>query len=295
MACSPIVPLPDQDLCAALSVLGAPNLLNWSLQDVPVLIDPRRRFPWARTVVSFAMAYSGRPSRQSSNRRLAEVEALLAFDWYGSLKEKLRRIRNALRSNFPGLQMQIFVEGRIWEKAWAERTGLGWRGKNTLLFHPRWGSRILLGEILLGIELEQTGQALVGRCGDCQLCLKACPTEAIEEPFRLNGRRCLDYWTLQTDQDLPPDIQQSMGGRLFGCDLCQEICPRNQQAETPLLAHTPPGPGYLLPIEELAALDEKGFRSQFPGRIFRNLPFTRFQRNLEAVQRNISRLPTGLR
>lgn len=295
MACSPIVPLPDQDLCAALSVPGAPNLINWSLQDLPVLIDPRRRFPWARTVVSFAMAYPGRPSRQSSNHRLAEIEALLAFDWYGSLKEKLRRVRNALRSNFPGLQMQIFVEGRIWEKAWAERTGLGWRGKNTLLFHPRWGSRILLGEILLGIELEQTGKALVGRCGDCQLCLKTCPTEAIEEPFRVNGRRCLDYWTLQTDQDLPLDIQQSMGCRLFGCDLCQEICPRNQQAETPLLAHTPPGPGYVLPIEELAALDEEGFRSKFPGRIFRSLPFTRFRRNLEAVQQNISRLPTGLR
>lgn len=295
MACSPIVPLPDQDLCAALSIPGAANLLNWSLQDVPLLIDPRRRFPWARSVVSFAMAYPGRPSGQSSNHLLAEVEALLAFDWYGSLKEKLRRVRNALRSNFAGLQMQIFVEGRIWEKAWGERTGLGWRGKNTLLFHPRWGSRILLGEILLGFELEQTGQALVGQCGDCQLCLKACPTGAIEKPFRLNGRRCLDYWTLQTDQELPPDVQQSMGGRLFGCDICQEICPRNQQAETALVPHTPPGPGYVLPIEELAALDEKGFRSQFPGRVFRNLPFSRFRRNLEAVQQNIGRLPTGLR
>jgi epoxyqueuosine reductase len=295
MACSPIVPLPDQDLCAALSAPGAPNRINWSLQDVPLLIDPRRRFPWARTVVSFAMAYPGRPLRQSGNLLLAEIEALLAFDWYGLLKEKLRRVRNALRSNFPGLQMQIFVEGRIWEKAWAERTGLGWRGKNTLLFHPRWGSRILLGEILLGFELEQTSQVLVGRCGDCRLCLEACPTEAIEEPFRLTTRRCLDYWTLQTDQDLPPDIQQSMGWQLFGCDLCQEICPRNKQAEIPLPAHTPPGPGYVFPIEKLAVLDEKEFRSKFPGRIFRNLPFSRFRRNLKAVQQNISRLPTGLR
>lgn len=293
MACAPIVPLPDQDLCAAFSVPGAASLLNWSLQDVPVLIDPRRRFPWARSVVSFAMAYPGRPSGQSGNRRLAEVEACLAFDWYGSLKEKLRRVRSALRSNFPGLQMKIFVEGRIWEKAWAEQSGIGWRGKNTLLFHPRWGSRILLGEILLSAELEQTGQALVSRCGDCQLCLEACPTGAIEQPFRLNGRRCLDYWTLQTDQDLPLDIQQSMGCRLFGCDLCQEICPRNQQAEGGLPADTPPGPGYVLPITELVALDEEGFRSIFQGRNFCHLPFARFRRNLEAVQKNSGRLPTS--
>lgn len=295
MACSPIVPLPDQDLSAALSVPGATNLINWSLQDLPVLIDPRQRFPWARSVVSFAMAYPGRPSRSSDNRRLAEIEALLAFDWYGLLKEKLRRVRNELRSNFPVLQMKIFVEGRIWEKAWAERSGIGWRGKNTLLFHPRWGSRILLGEILLSIELEQTGQALVGRCGDCRLCLKACPTAALGEPFRLNGHRCLDYWTLQTDQDLPLDVRQSMGCRLFGCDICQEICPRNQQAEIPDFTHFPPGPGYALPIEDLTALDETGFRSEFPGRIFRSLPFTRFQRNLEAVRCNISLQPTDLR
>jgi epoxyqueuosine reductase len=295
MACSPIVPLPDQNLRAVLSVPGSSSLISWSLPDLPVLSDPRRRYPWARSVASFAMAYPGRPARPSGHCRLAEVEALLAFDWYGALKEKLRRIRNALRSNFPGLQMQIFVEGRIWEKAWAQRSGLGWRGKNTLLFHPRWGSRILLGEILLGFPLEPTGQTLVGRCGNCRLCLNVCPTGAIEEPFRLNGRRCLDYWTLQTDQDLPPDVQKSMGLRLFGCDLCQEICPRNQQAETVQVVDAPPGPGYLLPIEELAALDDEGFRSQFPGRVFRTLPFARFRRNLEAVQRNFSRLPSGMR
>ncbi|MCX5970931.1 MAG: DUF1730 domain-containing protein [Coprothermobacterota bacterium] len=272
-------------------------------------IDPRQRFPWARTVVSFALPY---PAPAAPPGLLeGRIAAFAAYDWYGTLKERLHCIAKALREQLPGLRVKILVEGPLQEKAWAWRSGLGWRGRNTLLFHPTWGSRLLLGELLLGEELEadetsgsgpslrsrgcSQGQlecAPARRCGDCRLCLEACPTGALEENesgtihpvapfFRLRAERCLDTLTLHQPGPFSDWAQPALGHRLVGCDVCQEVCPFNQEAP-PMPFHSgdmPPGPGWKLSIPSSLAMDESHFQAAFTGHTLGRLPFPRFLRN----------------
>ena len=268
-------------------------------------IDPRRRFPWARTVVSFALPY---PAPSSPPGLLeGRIAAFAAYDWYGTLKEGIRRIAQILREQLPGLRVKVLVEGPLQEKGWAWRNGLGWRGRNTLLFHTTWGSRLLLGELLLGEELEasetseqgQNKHTPVSRCGDCRLCLEACPTGALEENdsgsihpsapfFRLRAERCLDTLTLHYPGPLPDWARPALGRRLIGCDVCQEVCPFNQEVPPlPVYASSmPPGPGWKLSIPSSLAMEEPLFRAVFTGHTLGRLPFPRFLRNCLAAAGN---------
>ncbi|MEI6510131.1 MAG: 4Fe-4S double cluster binding domain-containing protein [bacterium] len=278
--------------------------------------DPRQQFPWARTIVSFALPY---PAPAVPPGLLeGRIAAFAAFDWYGALKEGLRRIAKALREQLPGLRVKVLVEGPLQEKGWAWRSGLGWRGRNTLLFHPTWGSRLLLGELLVSEELEASAPSWVnhspserrsaqegfagnpaGECGDCRLCLEACPTGALEENernsirpsapfFHLHIERCLDTLTLHHPGSLPDWARSVLGQRLVGCDLCQEVCPFNKVApRAPFCSsNPPPGPGWKLSIPSSLALEEPRFRSVFTGHALGRLPFARFLRNCLAAAGN---------
>ncbi|MCX5976253.1 MAG: DUF1730 domain-containing protein [Coprothermobacterota bacterium] len=268
-------------------------------------IDPRLRFPWARTVVSFALPY---PAPAAPPGLLeGRIAAFAAYDWYGTLKERLCRIAKTLREQHPSLRVKVLVEGPLQEKGWAWRSGLGWRGRNTLLFHPAWGSRLLLGELLVSEELEasesseqeQLKHTPVSRCGDCRLCLEACPTGALEENesdsirpsapfFHLHVERCLDTLTLHHPGSLPDWARSALGQRLVGCDLCQEVCPYNKVAPcAPFCSsNPPPGPGWKLSIPSSLAMDESHFQAAFTGHTLGRLPFSRFLRNCLAAAGN---------
>lgn len=268
-------------------------------------IDPRQQFPWALTVVSFALPY---PARATPPGLLeGRIAAFAAFDWYGTLKERLRRIAKALREQFPGLRVKVLVEGPLQEKAWAWRSGLGWRGRNTLLFHPAWGSRLLLGELLLGDEIEAGHEGArgslenlpAGRCGNCRLCLEACPTGALEESesdsispgapfFRLHVERCLDTLTLHHPGPLPEWARSVLGQRVVGCDVCQDACPFNRDIPPPPVHPDPmpPGPGWKLSIPSSLVMEGFQFRSVFAGHTLGRLPYARFLRNCLAAGGN---------
>jgi epoxyqueuosine reductase len=139
-------------------------------------------------------------------------------------------------------------------------------GKNTNLIHPGLGSWLLLGELLLAVELPATGPGPEqGTCGDCSRCLDACPTGALVAPYVLDARRCISYLTIELKGAIPHELRPHLGNRIFGCDICQEVCPWNQRYARP----TPepafqPGPDKLAPkLVDLLALDTAGFRSRF--------------------------------
>jgi epoxyqueuosine reductase len=180
--------------------------------------------------------------------------------------------------------------GPILERGLAARAGLGFVGKNTNLIHPRLGSWLFLGELLLAVELPPVVSVRgglrsnsEGTCGDCTRCLEACPTGALVEPYVLDARRCISYLTIELKGPIPRDLRPLMGNRVFGCDICQEVCPWNRRFARPTVeAGFQARPEGMAPrLLDLLALDEEGFR-----RCFRGSPVKRAKRR--GLLRNVA-------
>ena len=158
--------------------------------------------------------------------------------------------------------------GPILERDLAARGGLGFVGKNTNLIHPRLGSWLFLGELLLAAKLPATGSRLEqGTCGNCTRCLDACPTGALVAPYVLDARRCISYLTIEHKGAIPRELRPLLGNRIFGCDVCQEVCPWNRRQARPTEEPAfQPRPGAIAPsLIELLALDADSFRSRYEG------------------------------
>ncbi len=153
-------------------------------------------------------------------------------DYHDWLHEKLNAIIDAVKTNFPVVQLRGFVDSApVFEKAWAVRAGLGWIGKNNLLISPRFGSFVFISALLLDVELEYDTPAKMPSCGACCKCLDACPTNALREPYLLDANRCIAYQTIENKGDTTTDTY----GYCFGCDHCQRVCPWNNH--TPAHSH----------------------------------------------------------
>ena len=156
--------------------------------------------------------------------------------------------------------------GPVLERDLAAHGGLGFVGKNTNLIHPRLGSWLLLGELLLGVKLTATGpNSAGGTCGNCTRCLEACPTGALVAPYVLDARRCISYLTIEHKGAIPRELRPLMGNRIFGCDICQEVCPWNRRYAGPTQEPAfQPRPGAIAPsLVDLLTLDTAGFRSRY--------------------------------
>lgn len=152
-------------------------------------------------------------------------------DYHREMEEGLKRIERRLPDLLPGVGSRRYVDtGPVLERELAARAGLGAIGKHTNLLHPEHGSWFLLGELLLAVELPPD-RPVAEPCGSCNRCLAACPTKALPEPFRLDARRCISYWTIEHRGIVPREVRPLLGDWVFGCDLCQEACPWNDEAE----------------------------------------------------------------
>ena len=184
---------------------------------------------------------------------IERLEALLAF---------IRGIRGA------DVRGKAYVDtGPILERDLAQRAGLGWIGKNTMLIHPRRGSFFFLGALLVDLELVADTPFEPDRCGTCTRCLDACPTDAFVEPRLLDATRCISYLTIEHRSDIAEELQPLMGGLIYGCDICQDVCPWNHRFATelgdPALAPRPENENP--DIAHLATLDDDAFRRRFKG------------------------------
>ena len=226
-------------------------------------LDPSLLVPGARSVIVVAASYAPAPGDpQPAPGELVVARYARGRDYHNVLLKPARKLAAWLR----GLGAQVYCEvdtGAVLEKAWAQEAGLGWIGKNGCLIHERLGSWLLLGALVTDADLEADAPH-PDRCGDCILCIPACPTGAIVEPRYVDARLCLAYHTIEHREALPPEIAERAGGRIFGCDACQEACPWNRRAPpltlVPLRARTPS-----IAVADALALTEDDARRRYEG------------------------------
>ncbi len=197
-----------------------------------VRLEPARILDGARSAVCVALQYHPLTGAVEPEGDLWPRVARYARgrDYHDVMLERLRLLAARVEGGYPGTAWRPYVDtGPVLERELAARAGLGAMGKNTNLLHPEAGSWFLLGELFLTLELTPD-TAAADLCGTCTRCLEACPTGALPAPYRLDSRRCISYWTIEHRGDLPPEARDLIGDWVFGCDVCQEVCPVNQGA-----------------------------------------------------------------
>jgi len=247
-----------------------------------VRLDPREVLADASSVLCVALQYHPLVGSEAPGGDLWPRVARYArgLDYHLIMERRLRRLAERIHESYPGTESRIYVDtGPVLEREMAASAGLGTVGKNTNLLDPESGSWFLLGELFMSLEVSPDipGSDL---CGTCTECLDACPTGALAEPYRLDSRRCISYWTIEHRGAVPPEVRPLIGDWVFGCDICQEVCPINTDAQ--------PGdhPELQLP-DERELLDLTGLlglnREQYV-EAFRGSPMKRSK--LEGLQRN---------
>jgi len=244
---------------------GRHGTMDYMARNTDRRLDPERILPGAHSVVSVALNYGESPSDVAPGHgRIARYAR--GRDYHKVFTRRLTEFERLLREHFPGVSTRHYVDtGPVLEKLWAERAGLGWRGKHTNLVSRDWGSWLLLGEVLLDLDLEPDGRG-EDHCGTCTRCLDACPTNAFPAPYQLDANRCLSYLTIEHRGSIPVEFREALGDRVFGCDDCLDACPWNRFAREAREAEFKPRPELLAPLlTDLVAMDDAEFLRRFAG------------------------------
>jgi epoxyqueuosine reductase len=248
--------------------------------------DPSLILPGARSVVCVGLNYY--PGTLPDGLDHDPSRGLIAsyawnLDYHDVMQPRLRELADFIRAEARGsATTRVYVDtGPILERAYAAQAGLGFIGKNTCLIAPRMGSWLFLGEILTDAELEPTpGKADIS-CGTCRRCLDACPTGALIAPHVLDARRCISYLTIELKGAIPPDLRPPMGNRIYGCDVCQQVCPWQRFAKpTQEQSFRAREPGRAAPLlAEMVELSEAAFRQRYAGTPILRIGRSRLLRN----------------
>ncbi len=247
---------------------------------------PASILPEVRSVVMVGLNYRPAhfPARPGKIARYA-----LGWDYHDVLRDKLNRLLEQIQTRHPEVRGRGVVDtAPLLERDFARRAGLGWIGKNTMLLHKRLGSYLFLGALLLDVPLEADEPFGRFHCGTCTACLDACPTQAFTAPGKLDARLCISYLTIEKKGAVPLELRPGLGDWIFGCDVCQEVCPWNRKSPVglePLLQPRPEYEGH--DLLTLAQLSESAFHSLFRGTPIFRTKRRHFVRNVLLVLGNV--------
>ena len=255
----------EQRLLEAWLAAGRHGGMAWMERDPTRRCDPRRVLEGARSVISVAMNYYS-PEEHATDPDIAKISRYAwGSDYHDLLGERLERLERCIAEALPEERTRRYVDtGPVMDKAWAVRAGIGWLGKNGNVITRDLGSWIFLGEILTTAVLEYD-TPIGDFCGSCTRCLEACPTEAIVEPCVVDARKCISYLTIEHRGEHEAQWREAdFRNWVYGCDICQDVCPWNSFAQPTGEAAFTPRPWNLSPrIEELAEIDDETFRERF--------------------------------
>ena len=242
--------------------------MRWIPRNVAKRVDPSRVLSGARSIISLGMSYNIRdiPSRLLSDQSRGIIARYaLADDYHDLMLPYLDRISQYVQDQIPGARTRYYVDtGPMLERDIAREAGLGHIGRNANIINPTFGSFVFLAEILIDRELSFAPKQASGTCGMCTRCKDACPTGAIVSDRVIDARRCISYLTIENRGSIPEDLRPLMGNRIYGCDICQEVCPWNKIAKKTRSKIFQIRPDLVAPkLSELAYLTEEDFRAKF--------------------------------
>ena len=266
--------------------------MQWLEKRFDDRVDPSTYLPGCRSVICCAMNYhvplEAVPEADKPHHgRVARYA--LGDDYHDHLKTRLHALADWLRQIEPDAQTRAAVDtAPILEKEVAAASGIGWQGKNTCLLNERVGSWLLLGEVLTTLNLPPDRPA-VDRCGTCTRCLDACPTDALrpDRPYRMDASQCVSYLTIEHRGDIPDALKPGVGEWLYGCDICQDVCPWNRRAPTATdPALQPRFPTGTLDLREVLSWKQEDYRRHLRGSAMKRVKLPVLQRNARIVEEN---------
>lgn len=271
----------DRDRLFQWLTRGYHASMAWMARTAERRADLRRVLPGARSVISVAMNYYHPHAHNECCGELKVSRYAWGEDYHRIVGQRLESLKQHLDNLCPESKSITYVDtGPVMEKAVAQRAGLGWVGKNTCLITREYGSWVFLGEVITTAELP-ADQTHTDFCGSCSRCIEACPTDAFPEPYVLDSGRCISYWTIEHRGDIPEELAAHFDGWIFGCDICQDVCPWNKFARVSEVEEFAPTRDCLCPpAERWSSLTPEEFRAEFA-----NSPILRTKS--EGLARNI--------
>ena len=270
---------------------GRHGTMAWMENHFEKRVDPRALVEGAQTVVSVLQNYY-QPVAHGEGKDVGKISRYAwGDDYHEVMKEKLFALYNWLDARVGGISGRVFVDSApVMDKAWAQRSGLGWRGKHSNLINRSLGSFFFIGEMIVDVPMQADGP-VPDYCGSCTRCIDACPTDAIYEPYAVDANRCISYLTIEhRGDDIPEAIRPFMHNWIFGCDICQDVCPWNKFKHPTTEARFAPRPGVTdTELREWIELDLEGFRERFRRSPIKRAKLDGFLRNVRIALYNGAR------
>ncbi|PQJ79477.1 tRNA epoxyqueuosine(34) reductase QueG [Polaribacter porphyrae] len=247
-------------------------------------LDPRLLVDDAKSVIS--LSYNYYPEKEQNKNSYHISKYAYGEDYHHVIKQKLRELLQAINDKIGEISGRCFVDSApVLERAWAEKAGLGWNGKHSLLIQKQKGSFFFLAELIIDLELEYDHQTTTNHCGTCTKCIDACPTEAILPNNTVDGSKCISYLTIELKENIPNQFKDKMENWIFGCDICQDVCPWNRFSKP----HNEP---LFAPKEELLKMNKKDweeitediFKKVFKKSAVKRTKFAGLQRNIRFLK-----------
>ena len=265
---------------------GYHGSMKWMENHTEKRLDPSLLVEGGKTVVCFATNYY-QPVPYKKNKPYISKYAL-GDDYHDVLKKRLKQLYQNIQSEFPDVEGRYFTDtAPILERYWAEKSGIGWQGKNTLLLTREFGSYVFLSVMIINQELEPD-RAHENFCGTCTACLDGCPTNAFVEAKVLNSTQCISYLTIEYRDAFTDEQSKQIGNNIYGCDICQEVCPWNKFVkECSVDEFKPRSENTNRSMSEWETLTEDTFRTKFTKSAVKRTKFAGLFRNISSVKKNL--------
>lgn len=257
--------------------------MKWLENHFDKRLDPTKLVPGAKSVVSLLFNYYPEESQRDDTYKISKYA--YGRDYHFVLKHKLKELLYNIREEIGQVEGRVFVDSApVLDKAWAARSGLGWIGKHTLLIRKQQGSFHVVAELIIDLDLNYDSR-VKDYCGTCTKCIDACPTGAIEAPFQVNGSKCISYFTIELKNEIPSSERGKFEDWMFGCDICQNVCPWNRFATPNNQPLFDPHPDLLQMTKgDWEELTEETFRQVFKKSAVKRTKFAGLKRNIDFLK-----------